>query len=394
MKKIDKMLNKIRSSEFPYRTDGVIITPHSKSLQMNEKDFMQDSIAFKVNTNEALSPALYGYVSVGRLANAIPMLKVKSVEVNETVVDDVSLGSFDKFAKLDIREGETVVVYSAGDVIPQVRLPEKRQYDKNAPYIIIKKRCPYCDEKLGRFGLEYRCVNNSCPRVVTGKIANFISKLEVDNISDGTIEALYSHSIIKTIEDLFHMNYKEIADLPGFGVVSTSNIKKEIDRLLSREFTISSFFGSLGIPNISEKKCRKIFNYITIKDINTKSRTDLIRKMLNAEGIGVKTANIFVDYIYDNESLIKFLLKTLNIITDKRFKGNVVFTDFRDKDLVKRFESIGYEISNSINSETLAVVSGKYDHSSTKCKEAMRRGIDIVDLIDVEDLISSLQRRG
>ena len=76
---------------------------------------MDDAIAYKVNTAEALTQVEFGYVSVGRLGNAIPMLRVRPVEVNETTVTDVSLGSFDKFVNMDIHEGEQVLIYSAGD---------------------------------------------------------------------------------------------------------------------------------------------------------------------------------------------------------------------------------------------------------------------------------------
>lgn len=389
-KEIMKMLLSVRNSEFPYRVDGVVLFPFG--LKLNSSDYMQDSIAYKINTNEALTKVDYGYVSVGRLGNAVPMLKVHPVEVNETIVRDVSLSSFDKFARFDIHEGEVVIVYSAGDVIPQVKLPEQREYKADAPYLKINKICPYCEEKLERFGLEYKCTNQECSRLITGKIINFLSKLGAENISDKTIETLYEHKLIKTIPDIFKLSINDIAPIVGFGEVSANNIVEEINNLKSKEISVSQLFGALGIPNISEKKCRNIFNYITINDIQDGSLKKIRHKILDADNIGIKTAEVFIDFIDKNKYLINFLINTMNISIDKTFKGNVVFTGFRSPDFETRFNKLGYEISDSINSKTAVVVSGDFNHDSTKCKTALKKGINIVDLIDIEGLFKELQK--
>jgi len=389
-KEIFNMLAIVRNADFPIRVDGVVLFPYG--LKLNEMDYMQDSIAYKVNTNEAFTQIDYGYVSVGRLGNAIPMLKVHPVEVNETIVSDVSLSSFDKFARFDIHEGETVLVYSAGDVIPQVKLPEPRMYQANAPYLKIKKVCPYCEEKLERFGLEYKCINPECSRLVTGKIINFLSKLGVENISDRTIEILYEHKMIRTIPDIFKLTIDDIAPLSGFGEVSANNIIGEINRLKRDEVSVSQLFGALGIPNISEKKCRNIFNYITIDDIQDSSSKKIRHKILDADNIGIKTAEVFIDFIENNKALINFLIREMNISVDKIYKGNVVFTGFRNADLAKRFNLVFYDVSESINSKTVAVITNDYNHNSPKCKTALKKGIDIVDLVDIEDLFNELKK--
>lgn len=115
MEDIERLLSKIRDSRYPFRTDGVVLYPLGDDIIPNFDDIMDHAIAYKVNTAEGLTQVDYGYVSVGRLGYAVPMLHVRPVEVNETTVEDVSLGSFDKFAGMDIHEGEQVLVYSAGD---------------------------------------------------------------------------------------------------------------------------------------------------------------------------------------------------------------------------------------------------------------------------------------
>lgn len=394
LEEIEKMLMDIRNSEYPYRTDGVVLIPDDeryKRIKINTTDFMENSIAYKVNTSEAPTQIEFGYMSVGRLGNAVPMLRVKPVEVNETIVTDASLCSYDKFACMNLHEDETVIVYSAGDVIPQIKIPEKRQYRAGAPYLKISKHCPYCEEKLERIGNEYKCTNSNCMRIITGRITNFLSKLSAENLSDGTIEALFQNKVLQNIKDLFSLTVDDIKELPGFDVVSASNIIKEIQRIKTSPIPVSTLFGALGIPNISEKKCRNIFNYITIDNILESSRKKIKHKILDADNVGIKTAKVFVDFIEDNRSLIRYLIKEMNIITDIKYKGNVVFTGFRNDGLKNQFRTIGFDIVDSVNSNTVAVVSASTDYSSTKCKAAIKKGISIVDLVDVNQLLKELR---
>lgn len=390
MENIEHLLSKIRDSKYPFRTDGVVIYPLGDDIIPNYNDIMDHAIAYKVNTAEGLTEVDYGYVSVGRLGYAIPMLHVKPVEVNETIVQDVSLGSFDKFAQMDIHEGEQVLVYSAGDVIPQAKIPEERHYNVSAPLLKIKKRCPYCGEKLTRYKSTYKCENKKCPRVQTGRITNFLVKLKVENVSDRTVEDLVNHKLIKDIPDLFHLNEKEIAQLPGYGEDSANQIIREIDKLQKRDVPISSLLGALGIQGISEKKSKKIFEIIDLKTLFKKDRESLIWDLLDAESTGRKTAEIFVDFVKDNKDLIKELTRTMNIVNDISWKGNVVFTGFRNPELEKRFNEIHYEVSNNVNSNTAAVIDASWTHDSTKCKAAKKKGIEIYQITEAEELLGRL----
>lgn len=390
MEKIEHLLSKIRDSHYPYRTDGVVIYPLGDDIMPNYNDIMDHAIAYKVNTAEGLTEVDYGYVSVGRLGYAIPMLHVKPVEVNETIVQDVSLGSFDKFASMDIHEGEQILVYSAGDVIPQAKLPEERHYKVSAPLLKIKKRCPYCGEKLTRYKSTYKCENEDCPRVKTGRITNFLVKMKVENVSDRTVEDLVNNHLIKDIPDLFKLNSNEIASLPGYGEDSANIIISELNKLQKRDVPISSLLGALGIHGISEKKCQKIFSVVTLKELLKKDRNDLVWELIDADNIGEKTSNIFVDFVKDNKDLIKKLTEIMNIVNDIKWKGNVVFTGFRNPDLEKRFNEKHYEVSNNVNSDTVAVLDASWTHDSTKCKAAIKKGIKIFQVTEAEEVLGRL----
>lgn len=384
MDEIESMLETIRANNFPFRVDGVVIYPKI-SESINEGDLMEHCIAYKVNTNEAKTQIEYGYMSVGRLGSVVPMLKVKPVEVNETIVTDVSLGSYAKFLSMNLHEHEDVIVYSAGDVIPQVKLPLIRTNWDNAYELKLPKHCPYCNQKFSRAGSEYRCTNSKCPRVISGRIANFIDKLGIVGFSDKTIEILNQADILHNIEELFKLTYDDIYNVPGFDVVSAENLINEIHKLRERRITVSELFGALGIEGISIKKCRKIFNEISLKKLlKNPEKRSISSAMKCADGIGPRTAEIFTEFVSENIDTIRYLLDTMNISGDTSYIGSVTFTGFRNSKWEEKFNSIGYEVTDSVTNDTECLISANDDRRSTKCQTAMRKAVPIFGYREIE----------
>lgn len=391
MTEIHRMLDIIKARGFPFRTDGVILYPLDKDLRINHNDYMDEAIAYKINTAEGKTKIKYGYMSIGRLGNAIPMVKVEPVEVNETIVEDVSLSSYDKYAGMDLHENETVIIYSAGDVIPQLKVCEPREYNSNSPYLKIPRTCPYCNEALERIGSEYKCTNPNCPRLITGRITNFLVKLGAENISDKTIELLYENRLVRTIQDLFELTAEDLKTVPGIEELSASNIIEELKRIFTTPIPVSKVFGAIGIPNVSEKKCRGIFKVIDADSIAKSSPERLYMSLLNADGIGSKTAEVFVSFVKENRSLIDYLMKHMNITNDVMYNGNIVFTGFRNKELSDKIRSYGYDVVDSVNNQTIAVVDASASHESEKCKSAIKKGISVISLSNIDDLLTELK---
>lgn len=389
---IDEMLEDIRSESFPFRVDGVVITPVGITEMVNEGDLLENSFAYKVNTNEAKTTIEYGYMSVGRLGSVVPMLKVRPVEVNETIVTDVSLGSYAKFQGMELHEHEEVIVYSAGDVIPQVKLPLVRTNWGNEADLHMDKHCPHCGHKFTKIGTEYFCKNPKCPKVQSGKIANFIDKLGVEGFSDKTIAALNDAGLLGSIEDLFTIDAQSIMNVPGFDRKSAEAFAGEINKIKTRPIPVSEFFGALGIEGISMKKARKIFAEISLKKLmKNPTKRSIAEDMRCAEGIGRRTAQIFVAFVDENYELIKYLLDQMNIVGDKSYQGNVAFTGFRNSRWEEKFNRIGYEVSDTVNKDTVALISANDDYRSTKCISAMKKGIPIYHYRDIDEVFSRLQ---
>lgn len=394
MDTMEEFLEKIRTREFPFRVDGVVIYPHpSEYWRPNEDDLMDNAIAYKVNTAENKTTIEFGYMSVGRLGKAIPMLRVKPVEVNETIVEDVSLGSWEKFCSMGLMEGEEVIVFSAGDVIPQVKLPSMRLNIEYREPLKIKRRCPYCGEKLERFGGEYYCTNQDCVRIITGRIANFIIKLGVEGFSDKTVEAIYQDLGVKTIHEFLNLTIDDIRKVDGMEITSATNLYNEIQRIRHTPISIATLFGALGIEKISEKKARMLFEGVSLKDIqNVKKLEKLYIKLTSTSGIGHKTAETFIRFLQSHGDEINDILHDMTIGKDVKYKGTIVFTGLRPSPEIKEMmKQYGYEEGSSVTNNTLCVVAASIENESTKMKAANKKGIPVIYLSKLEEFLQQTQ---
>jgi len=392
LKRIYEVLDHCKSEKFQFRYDGVVVFPLG-NIRYDDENIMNDAMAYKVNTKIGYTKIKRLYVSVGRAGKAVPMVEVYPVECNETRVTDVSLGSFDKAVGYGFRENEEVGVYSAGDVIPQIMIPEERKYPKGASKILIKLKCPYCNEPLTRKGREMFCTNDECIRIITGRITNFVQKIGMENISDATIEDMVNWGLIENIPDIFYLTEEDILKMDGYAVISAGNIIDEIYRIKDSVIPVDKFFGALGIPDVAEKTCRKIFSVIEIKDIIkacASSNWDKLFLKIQVPGVGDKIARSFIKYVKENYDMIHELLDTLEIVESPSYKGSICFTGFRSQELERLIKRAGYDVSDTITSNTTALLVNGSDRSSGKCIKAKKYEVPIIDSTKAYLLITYL----
>ena len=199
--------------------------------------------------------------------------------------------------------------------------------------------------------------------------------------------------LIKTIPDIFYILPDDIERIPGYGADKANMIVGEFQKIKNKETPISSLLGALGIQGISEKKCKNIIAQLDYFDsFLTMDSKKLQWLLTDGDNIGLKTASIFVDFVNENRDLIEELLHTMNVVNDVKYKGNVVFTGGRYPDLENKFKDLGYESSNNVNSDTIVVIDSSYDHDSTKCKSAKKKGIDIIHVSEVDEVFKELAK--
>ena len=374
-----KLLAQLKNPDnhYEYRVDGVILFPMIRYKELN--DVMENSMAFKINTAEALTTIKYGYVSMGRTGRAVPMIKVEPCEVNETIVEDVTLGSFQLFKAMHLYEGEKVVIYSAGDVIPEMKFPEKRMIPDGAQLLRIPEICPYCGSEL----VNATCPNPVCKRKITGRITNFLERTDItSDISDKTIADLYDAKKIRNIVDIFKLQVNDIAGLDGYTQTGALKMINQFNTLRTTPISYSRFFGSLGCPGISLKIASGIFDVTTMDELLRTKGWDRINLLMCVDKLGLTRAQIISDFIDQNYQEIYELMQIMNLVKDRKYFGNVVFSGFRDSSWEAKFDQIGFRVGDSVTRETAACIVANM--GTTKAKAALKKGTPLYLSTEIE----------
>lgn len=393
---IERILRHIRSATYPIRTDGVVIFPYSPNhLEPNTVDLMANCLAYKVNTQEGLSQVKEIYMSLGRTGMAKPMVRVTPVEVNEVFMKQASLGSMANFASLNLHQDEDVIVFAAGDIIPQIRLPDPRRYPKNAPRLLMDTRCPYCGKKLRpkKSDANLFCLNPRCPRVLSGRITNFVEKLDIcEGFRDETFFALVQNGLVSNIADLFTLDHhvEQVSRILG-SRLQAEKLFQGLKALKTKTFEVSTVIGSLGIEGISIRTCQVIFGDMNLEYLLDMKKNRIEMALMGIPGIGAATAETFSDWLNENRDFLEFLMENMKIVDDKINYGTVNFTGFRNKDYAEKLKGIGFPVADRVTGDTIAVVYTG-DVTTGNAMKAIAKGIPLVHIGQIDQLVDELTR--
>ena len=395
---IERILKHIRSSDYPVRTDGVVIFPiHTYEDEPDTVDLMSNCLAYKVNTQEAATKVLNVFMSIGRTGLAKPMAELIPVEVNEVFMKLASLGSMANFESMNLHEGEEISVYAAGDVIPQIKFPEPRNYPKGAGRIKVDLTCPHCGKKLRpKFTSEANlyCVNPRCPRVLSGRIAGFLEKLDVaEGFRDATFYNLAEKGLVNTIPDLFTL-YQRVGEISkALGSrMGAEKLFKGLNQLKTKTFEVSQVLGAIGIEGISTKRCQMIFGSVSLDYLLGMKKNKLCLTLMNVDGVSTTIAEKLADWINENRDFIEFLMENMKIVPDRINYGTLCFTGFRNKEYAEKFKSIGFPVMDNVTNDTVAVVYTG-DLTTGNARKALKKEVPLVHLGQIDKLLDELTER-
>ena len=389
-KKVNSLLSKFKDASYSFRCDGVVCYIPNRDSSIYSSDAMCSSIAFKTNSNVGITTVIDGYMSIGRTGLATPMIKVAPVDVNETIVEDVSLSNMRKANKFGLRYGDQVSIESSGDVIPMLK--EVIKPIKKGKKVEFSSDCPYCGHKLRPFSENMLgCVNPNCIRIKSGRIINFLDKMGAPGISDETILQLLELHKIDSIDDVLNITEFELSVINGWGEQKAKNFVDSIRSIKEKPKSEALFLGSLGIPNISIKRTESICSVIDLDrliDLVDRNKFYIIEDtLMDLNGFASKSIKPFIDFLDENINEIKKLRKEFNLVKYKPSIGEVVFTGFRNPELEERFRDNGFSIGNSVNKNTMMVVTNNVLGSSTKLESARQKNIRIFSIPEAEEYL-------
>ncbi|MBK1728322.1 NAD-dependent DNA ligase LigA [Halorhodospira halophila] len=222
------------------------------------------ALAFKLPAREATTVVEAIVPSVGRTGKITPLARLQPVEVSGVTVARASLHNADELARMDVREGDTVMVRRAGDVIPQITDVVLAKRPEGAQPWRFEERvqaCPECGSAVQRIEGEaaHRCVGGLyCPAQREGAILHFASRraLDIDGLGEKIVEQLVAKGLVVDLADLFRLGHAQLAGLERMGDKSADNLLAALDR--ARSTTLARFLYALGIPHVGEVTARRL----------------------------------------------------------------------------------------------------------------------------------------
>ena len=388
---VAKFSSKISENDFP--SDGLVLTyddiAYGRSLGRTAK-FPRDSFAFKwqdeiretVLREIEWSPSRTGLIN--------PVAIFDPVELEGTTVSRASVHNISIMEELELGIGDKIEVYKANMIIPQIAENLTRSGVKDIPC-----KCPVCqgETKIRQVGnaKALYCMNPECQAKHVKSFALFVSRdaLNIEGLSEATLEKFISRGYIHTFADIFHLDqYKEkIQKMEGFGEKSYKKLTESIEK--ARTTTLPRVIYSLGIAGIGLANAKVICRELKY---DVESLLKVSEEELNEiQGVGEVLAQAFVGYFADAKHVENFrrLLNELTIpketVTKQQiFEGvNFVITGsvkhFANRGEVKELiESLGGKVTGSVTSKTNYLINNDVTSTSSKNKKANELGIPII----------------
>lgn len=383
---------RIAKNDFP--SDGLVLVyddiEYGRSLGQTSK-FPRDSFAFKWADEIRGTKLVEIEWSPSRTGLINPVAVFEPVELEGTTVSRASVHNISIMEELELGVGDEIEVYKANMIIPQIAENNTRSGVKDIPDV-----CPVCGGKteirqVSNAKALY-CLNPDCQAKHVKSFALFVSRdaLNIEGLSESTLEKFISRGYIREFADLFHLDryQEEIQSMEGFGEKSYRNLAANIEK--ARETTLPRVIYGLGIANIGLANAKVIcreFGY----DVDAMLRAD--EESLSAiSGIGGVIAKAFTGYFASEARVERFrnLLKELRLPKEEQKQAEQILKGiqfvitgsvehFANRSEVKELiESLGGKVTGSVTSKTNYLINNDVTSASSKNKKANELGIPII----------------
>lgn len=389
---VGRFAGRIESNDFP--SDGLVALyddiAYGKSLGRTAK-FPRDSMAFKWADEIRETRLLEIEWSPSRTGLINPVAIFEPVELEGTTVSRASVHNISILRSLELGIGDTIEVYKANMIIPQIAENQTRSGVKDIPEI-----CPVCGgateiRKVNDVESLY-CTNQECQAKKIKSFTLLVSRdaLNIEGLSEASLEKFIAQGFIHEFADIFHLDRwrEEIVSMEGFGEKSYENLMASMEK--ARKTTLAKVIYSLGISNIglagAKLICREFDNDMErMLEASPEELADI-------DGVGGVIASSFVDYFRDTEKKEQFyrLLDELEIeqemagTEEQTLKGKVFvitgsLAHFANrKELQELIEAKGGKVTGSVTGKTDYLINNDAASGSSKNKKAKELGIPIL----------------
>ncbi|HEY0235692.1 MAG TPA: NAD-dependent DNA ligase LigA [Afipia sp.] len=396
-------------ASLPYDIDGVVYKVDRLDWQQR-LGFVSRSprwaIAHKFAAEQATTVLEKIDIQVGRTGSLTPVARLAPVTVGGVVVQNATLHNEDEIARKDIREGDTVVIQRAGDVIPQVVSVVLDKRHKGAKPYKFPDRCPVCGSHAVREEGEVvrRCVGTFiCAAQAVERLKHFVSRLafDIDGLGEKQVQEFYEAGIVMSPVDIFTLrerdarSNKKLAEREGYGETSVRNLFDAIDA--RRTIALHRFIFALGIRHVGEGNGKLLArHYHTIAHFREAMiaagkghETEAYQELDSIEGVGDVVAEAVIEFFAEerNVKAVDDLLEQITVQPAEKARNDspvagktVVFTGSLTKftrDEAKALaERLGAKVAGSVSKKTDYVVAG--EEAGSKLTKARELGVAVL----------------
>ena len=400
---------KTKAHDHGYPIDGLVMTyndiQYGESLGLTGHH-PRHSVAYKFYDEEFETTLNNIEWTMGKSGCLTPTAVFEPVEIDGTIVERASLHNMSIFKDLELSHGDTITVFKANQIIPQV----SDNLDRTLNNLCIPpSTCPICGGKTeivkDNDTEVLMCSNSNCKGKLLGKLSAFASrnKMNIDGLSDETLSKFIARGWLTCFSDIYKLKdyYIHMINMSGFG-------RKSIDKLLdsiekSRSVELNRFIAALSIPGVGDS---------TAKDISKHCGYDFdtfVMRLIDKynwsiiDGIGEKTSQQINEWIDDNgnrndfRKLLQIIIpvnpnandNTDQSLADKNFVVTGDVTQFKNrKELQKFIESKGGKVTGSVTSKTSWLINNDVESTSSKNKKARELGIPIISEKDFLEMVN------
>ena len=382
----------IVTNDFP--SDGLVILyddiAYGDSLGRTAK-FPRNAMAFKWTDETAETTLREIEWSSSRTGLINPVAVFDPVELEGTQVSRASVHNISIVESLKLGIGDRIKVFKANMIIPQIAENLTQSGNLEIPEV-----CPVCGGKTQIKQVNdvktLYCINEDCQAKHVKSFAHFVSRdaLNIDGLSEATLEKFIQHGFLKNFCDLYHLEKfrDEIIALDGFGEKSYENLLTSVEN--SRNTTLPKFIYGLGIANVGLSNAKMIVQALgnDIEKIIHAGRQELEK----IDGVGAVIADTFASYFENEKNKEEFykLLQEMHIekapdnqnnqiLTGKVFVITGSLEHFENRNQLKeRIEQLGGRVTGSVTGKTSYLINNDSHSTSSKNKTAAKLGVPVI----------------
>lgn len=377
----------------PYGTDGAVVKVNAFPLQALAGQTAKAprwAIAYKFAPQQASTVLKKINLQLGRTGVVTPVAELAPVYISGSTIARATLHNAEEIARKDIREGDTVFVEKAGEVIPAIIGVDLSKRPIGAIPFSFPKACPACHCELSQLEGEVaiRCLNAACPPQVRGRILHFASRaaMDIPHLGKAMVEALVDRGLVHTIADLYTLKLEDLLFLGKSVEKSSQNLLDAI--AASKKQAPWRLLHGLGIRHVGAQISKDLMNhFLSIENIIQESRD----KLFSLGGVGPAMASSLIQFFSNpaNQALI-LSLKAAGLTLEQAPPKGELAHPFAGKTFVLTgslakysreaakalIEARGGKVSSSVSAKTHYVLAG--EDAGSKLQKAYSLNIPIL----------------